>query len=284
MEKLEKIAKLEAKVKRVFHHPDFDDLSKLGVILGDMPDYQLYLSKREEVHKQRPKASTLDCMRPCYDQPLLTREQESHLFRQFNYFKYRAKRSLGTGDLTRAEKWLERCKEPNHIVAGSNVRLAIPIVKRYRCKHHFEDLVSESFWLICRAVDYFDWTYGTKFSTYATWVIHKTLGRTAQSFYEYEARFQSADDLLVDGIEGRGDEYEEEQSHERVKQMVEELLAIARPRERVIIRQMFLGEKTLKAVGEDLGITKERVRQIKMQGIERIRAALAERGLLQDVA
>lgn len=281
---MEMTDKLAAKVKRVFHHDDFDDLSKRDFILGQMPDYDLYVAKREEIQKDRSKSGMADCMRPCYDQPLLTREQESHLFRQFNYYKHRARRSLATGDLTRAEKWLERCTEPSQILAGANVRLAIPIVKKYRCKHHFEDLVSESFWLICRAVDYFDWTYGTKFSTYATWVIHKTLGRTAQSFYEYESRFQSADELIADGIEGRSNEHEAEADHDKAKRLVEELLAIARPRERIVIQQMFLKERTLKAVGEDLGITKERVRQIKTQGLERIREALAQKGLLKDVA
>ena len=221
--------KLAAKVKRVFHHPDFDDPSKQAVILGQIPDYAAYVESRETILKERSKSGVAECLKPCYDQPLLTREQENHLFRQFNYFKHRARRSMATGDLTRAVKWLDRCNEPSQILAGANVRLAIPLVKKYRCKHHFEDLVGESFWLICRAVDYFDWTYGTKFSTYATWVIHKTLGRTAASFYDYESRFQSADDILTDGLEGRSCEHEAESEYEKAKMMVEELLAIARP-------------------------------------------------------
>lgn len=281
---MNRVEKINNRLKRIFFHEDFDDLSKKDMITGPMPDYEGYLAKRAEVLKIQQRNSTPDCLRPCYDQPLLTREQESHLFRQINYFKYRAKRSVATGDLMRAERWLERIGEPSHVVAGANVRLAIPVVKRYRNKNHFEDLVAESFYLICRAVDYFDWTYGTKFSTYATWVIHKTLGRTAASYYNYDVKHQSADDLFVDSLESRGDGYDQEAEHERHKRLVEELLELARPRERVIIREMFLAERTLKSVGEDLGLTKERVRQLKLQGIERIKQAIAEQQFASEVA
>jgi RNA polymerase sigma factor (sigma-70 family) len=52
-------------------------------------------------------------------------------------------------------------------------------------------------------------------------------------------------------------------------------------RERRIIREIYLGDRTLQAVGEDLDLTKERVRQLKVRGINRIREKLAEEGLLE---
>ena len=43
-------------------------------------------------------------MLPCYDSPLLSKDQEVHLFRKMNFYKYRAKSLIDTIDLNKLNK------------------------------------------------------------------------------------------------------------------------------------------------------------------------------------
>jgi RNA polymerase sigma factor (sigma-70 family) len=49
------------------------------------------------------------------------------------------------------------------------------------------------------------------------------------------------------------------------------LSSLVDPRERHIVRAMFLQGKTLETVGGELGITKERVRQLKVRAMKSLR-------------
>ena len=87
--------------------------------------------------------------------PLLTKEEEHDL-------AVRAK----AGDAKARETLIER-----------NLKLVIPVAKRYMKAAPFADLIQEGSRAIVKAVDKFDSEAGTKFSTYATPWINQRIGR-----------------------------------------------------------------------------------------------------------
>ncbi len=59
-----------------------------------------------------------------------------------------------------------------------NLRLVASIAKRYTSSETFGDLIQEGNLGLMKAVEYFDYTKGFKFSTYATWWIKQSITRS----------------------------------------------------------------------------------------------------------
>ena len=75
---------------KYFHHVDFDKKITSKKILGDIPDKHKFDLESKKVLNLRNTNKQPE-MRPCYEEPLLTREQEYHLFKQLNFLKFKAK-------------------------------------------------------------------------------------------------------------------------------------------------------------------------------------------------
>ena len=170
---------------RFFHHDSFDDPNQVEQIIGEMPGKDKYLSDNDGIDKSSKISIE---MRPCYDSVLLSPEQEFHLFRKMSYFKYKAKLLYENNpkpeDISQAEDYIKRATEIRNSIAKSNFRLATQILKMqvgfYRKHNILDALLSDAYFDVLKAVDYFDWTLGNKFSTYATWVIKKNFFRDAK--------------------------------------------------------------------------------------------------------
>ncbi len=76
---------------------------------------------------------------------------------------------------------------------------------------------------------------------------------------------------------------EETLMEESMKQQVEEIIKNLRPKEEKVIRLRFgLGEypsKTLKQIGEEMGCTRERVRQIEARALRKMKEMMDEKGM-----
>jgi RNA polymerase sigma factor (sigma-70 family) len=270
---------------RVFSEESFDDPRNEPEIMAPIPGYIKFLKDREKVHRSRDDAPHE--LKPLYEEPLLTREQEYHLFRQFNFLKHKALRLLQRADVLApnktevetVEKLLGLASNVKRQIVCSNLRLVMNLAKKSKefiANPNIDllaELVSDGNMGMCRAVEYFDYRLGNKFSTYATWAILHTMKNGRQSRMKHAQNCVSGYD---DVLEAKVDESEQPEITEvtPVQRAMEEL----DPRQRAIIVEAFgldgKPKRTLAKIGEKLGITKERVRQIREKGLSVLREKL----------
>ena len=125
---------------------------------------------------------------------------------------------------------------------------------------------------LIRAVEKFDYSRGNKFSTYASWAIMKNFARTIPEENYRRDRFVTGhEEMFEAAADNRTDEHEYESALKRMQEAVKGMLGRLDDRERrIIISRFGLGgasEQTLEQLGRELGITKERVRQIESRGV-----------------
>ena len=299
------VAILSCKLKH-FHHPDFDRPSLAGKILAEMPDKDRYDQERRKVENLRVR-NKLPAMRPCYEEPLLTREQEYHLFKKMNYLKFMAGRLRKKIRPSRPDKSLVAKVESmlNDIysirnqLASSNFRLAGMILKS-DFRHSGEatpDLsLSDAYFDVLKSVDYFNYTLGNKFCTYCVWVLKKNFFRGVKMKRIKGGKHISLDDNYEDNLPQSEDSSECIEMHQRenanfinmVIGMVKKVVKCNDIARQIRIIEEYYGingrkRKNLEQISSTLGITKERVRQLKEKFFRAMRETLKRSGGDLDV-
>lgn len=197
-------------------------------------------------------------------------------------------------------------------LAKANLRFVISIAKTYQNNGiPLPDLINSGNLGLLKAIDRFDRTKGYRFISYAVWWIKQTIIESinedsrniripVNQINDYlKAKKENLDDDLVDVfpttqsiydvINDDGDElldvienddammpdYGLNNSQSNLKVELEKLLNKLDDKERQIIKMYFGidGEPmTLEAIGDEFGLTKERIRQIKSKSINKIRS------------
>ena len=242
----------------------------------------------EPARRLRAPADLPAYLASLYQVPLLTREQESHLFRKMNYLKYRATKLREKLDPTRPQ-----CKLMDHIeklydeavatknqIVCANLRLVVSIAKRrVGPLENFFELVSDGNMSLIRAAERFDFARGNKFSTYASWAIMKNFARSIPDEHRHHDRFRTSHGETFTSTEDfRSSQYDQETAQTRREAQVEKILGELNTREKeIVIRRFGLDRQqiplTLKQVGAELGVTKERIRQLESRALEKLRRA-----------
>jgi RNA polymerase primary sigma factor len=269
---------LETKLEYM-HHASFDDPAEREVILGPMPESDGNDGRMDAPSGLPPYLASL------YEAPLLNREQEAHLFRKMNYLKYQAHRLREKLDPARAtasqieaiERLQEEALAVKNQIISANLRLVVSIAKRHlKPTNNLFELVSDGNISLIRAVEKFDYSRGNKFSTYASWAIMRNFARTIPREDHRRDRYVTGNDEMFEAAaDSRADEHEQESVHQRMKAAVQQLLDRLDDREQRIIISRFgidgSDALTLEQLGRELGITKERVRQLETRAQEKLR-------------
>ncbi len=228
-------------------------------------------------------------------QVILTGAEEKVLFHQFNYARYRVRelqKSVASSETRQPTPeqaqeildWFRRSERIREQIAETNLALVLAMAKRTRMSEvDFADLVSEGNMALLRAVDKFDAGRGYKFSTYACRAILKAFSRQGMKLSKYRQRFPTDFDPKLERsnfLEVKRADFEKDAAEE-VKRIVLENRADLTDVERTVIEHRFGLESgdnekpmTLEQVGQIIGVTKERVRQIQNKAMDKIRIQL----------
>jgi RNA polymerase primary sigma factor len=230
---------------------------------------------------------------------LMTSAEERLMFFRFNFSKRRlmqVKRKVAAETLTRelaeeAVKWHDRYELYREYLTRTNLALVLAMAKRTRLGQvDFAEIVSEGNMALLRAVEKFDVERGFKFSTYACRAILKAFSRTSLKQNRYRNRFpvEFEPDLERSDWSDRRRETHETECIDELKNIVDRNLAELTQVEQTVIRQRFNWREqqnsplTLEEVGQIIGVTKERVRQIQNKALAKIRQVM-EDGVLRTV-
>jgi RNA polymerase sigma factor (sigma-70 family) len=229
----------------------------------------------------------------------LTASQEQLLFQRFNFARCKVYRILKANkgkklpqdEMRSLVAWFKIANAARAQIVQANLPLVLAMAKRTKLTGvDFSELISEGNMALLRSVDKFDCSRGFKFSTYACRAILKSFSRVAIRSSRYRSRFPTEFDPALeksDFVERKRQEVED-YCVDELRSILTENLANLNDVEKKVIRARFALDATdsdpaqpmtLEQVGEIIGVTKERVRQIQNKALEKLRQTL-EDGIL----
>lgn len=225
------------------------------------------------------------------EMPLLSPEEEQYLFAQMNFIKWRAEKTrrkltlndpdISLVDLIEADL-CEADAVRNRIVC-SNLRLVVALATKLTAGEkataldHISELVSEGTIPLIRAVELFDVSLGNRFSTYATWAVRNQMFRSLKRRRVWNEQRNGHDETMLTFLEDSRSTVEADQLLcDQHQNLVRSLLSQLTERERTVItaRYGLDGQPTgqsLNDIAQQIGLSKERVRQVALSSIEKLR-------------
>ncbi|HRX86875.1 MAG TPA: sigma-70 family RNA polymerase sigma factor [Phycisphaerae bacterium] len=228
-------------------------------------------------------------LRRLYDIPLMTAEQEVDAFRRYNYLKYKTARliegvdvcDVTQRDLDAVAELTAAYEEIRRQIVEANLRLVVSIAKRHvGWSPRFFEVISDGNVSLIRAVEKFDYARGFKFSTYASWAVMKNYARTVPEEHYHCTRFVTGQEELLDSAADHRSPGGEDMDRATLARALADGMRDLTPRERTIVSGHFglfgaAESQTLEELGQQFGVTKERVRQIERRAIDKIKSALS---------
>jgi len=232
-----------------------------------------------------------------YQTRLLSKDEEQFYFRRMNWLKFRAATTRAQLDprratarqMDRVDGWLTEAETVKAILITSNLRLVVSIAKKFvDANWSFEELVSEGNVALMRAVEKFNFALGNRFSTYATYAIQRHFFRISNRGRQQRRRFVSDEESLRSRAASEPESrYRSAEQIDLLKDTFARFLAELEPRERRVLMARFGFDggkpRTFRELGTQMGVCKERVRQIQSRAMEKMRDMAAHVGLERTV-
>ena len=266
---------------KYIHNQEFEAPNADEVILAAPDDDQA-------PRRARPPRDLPPYLQDLYRCPLLSAQRERHMFRLYNYLKFKADRlrraldPLGAADadLDRIDALVARVDQVKNDILRANLRLVVSIARRHVGQSPtFFETVSDGNLALMRAVEKFDYARGFKFSTYASWAIMRNYARIIPEQNYAPVRLVTGVDEMLAAAPSPAEASDRDSVIEAARHLLRKGLGALNDRERdVVVRHYGLDDggqtMTLDQIGKLFGVTKERVRQIEHQAIGKLRACL----------
>jgi len=261
------------------------------LILSEIPNYEKFIKNKKQADHPSLK-NVLPELKHFYEEPLLEKNQEFHLFRKMNFYKKKCKDFAKKYKSKEKKEFFNLLKKHygdylsiRELIVKCNLRLSYQMFKHRKDFYgqNINDLLSDCFINIIKAVDGFDYTRGIKFSTYCTWCLLNNSIRDQNANKKFEnfvatnlenTTFESSLDLKDEEIIETYDKNESlSYDWNKIKIVLE---TSSNNRDYYILTQIFgIGENgvTIEQIGIKYDLTKERIRQIKERAIKRLQKA-----------
>ena len=232
---------------------------------------------------------SLTCLAPALNEPLLGFAEEQHEFRRMNYLKFVAsklrsklnKARPSVRKLEEIERTLADAADVRNHIIRANLRLVISNAGKYcSSSYGFEDLVSDGSLALMEAVDKFDYQRGFRFSTYATHAIRRSFFRKIERRQKDRQRFVATDPEVMTATPDHFEvDYDAPGESRLIQHVVGSLKDHLTERELHIVEGRFglngrSEPRTLMELSGELGICKERVRQVEGLALKKLQAAV----------
>lgn len=228
------------------------------------------------------------------DTVLLTEHEEKYLFNRMNFLKARAeqqRRQLDLGQpsprlVEQIESDLQSALVIRNQIVQANLRLVVSLAKKLaESVDQMSELISEGMLPLMRAVELFDVNMGNKFSTYATWAVRNQMVRHLHKCRTNAEKPLGEDAPSLENLpdcRSQSDLSDSTRHHRAVA--IRKVLSSLSDRERSVISARFGLDghpqgQSLADISAQVGLCKERVRQIILGSLEKLRDNLSQEAL-----
>jgi RNA polymerase sigma factor (sigma-70 family) len=215
-----------------------------------------------------------------------TDPDEARLFSALQVCAYRAARPSRGRRITDAEReqWARRWKMVRDFVVEQNMGLVYTMMTRFgRRGVDWDEQRSDALYALMRAIDGFNPWHGTRFSTYACNAIGRSLIHLSKRVTKYRSRFPREHEAWLE--RPQRDDGWSELFADRLHRALAENLGELTDREAAVLGWRFpmsgARELTLGEIGNAIGLSKERARQIQEAALAKLRGVLTTDPMLQ---
>jgi RNA polymerase primary sigma factor len=228
-----------------------------------------------------------------FRQPVMPEEIERDAFRRMNYLKRKAARlqaaldpALATeGGVGPIETLLAQAAALKNMILQGNLRVAVHVARKHqRMDRPLMELVSDATIWVMRAIETYDFSRNTRFSTYASYAVMKNFARdrVEQLTRRDEHVLTGQEEVLNEARAPQGMPLEEQLDAAMLQSEVLSVIGDLPAKDRdLIIRHYGLEQGkpalSLSEIGDQMGITKARVRQLEARALDRLRRLMEVR-------
>jgi RNA polymerase sigma factor (sigma-70 family) len=212
--------------------------------------------------------------------PFLPDLQTRDCARRMHYAAYRVRQARRPAE---ARTWKRKYYAlRDRIVLGNRKLVYRAVRKRMAFSNRSDDMIGEGHLVLIRAVEAYNPWLGVRFSTYAFTCLMRALARLTQRF---AADWLTTSPMLDTLSEGQLPEADDAPERVPLAKRLDEFFGKDHPllsdREKFILARRFSLEdgaapSTLDQVGRDLGLSKERVRQVQAGALDKLREAMTD--------